>query len=117
MKTQIINHQDVVAQMERFDQFIVSANLSKIGERMMFMNGHENKDGRYNGYVYLLRVLSILANVGGCYSHPNYQSSTWSCYRDILERKALDEYLKLLSIRKDQADLDAGLEYMEKLHP
>lgn len=97
MKAQILNQQDVIAQMERFEFFIETANLEKIGKRMLYMQAHDNQDGRYNDYVYLLRVLSLLANVGGCYSHPGV-NGTWNTYRELLQVKSLRIYLNSIAI-------------------
>lgn len=88
----------VAEQLERFNSFLKTANLAKIGNRLAYFISHDAKDGRYTPYTYLLRVLSICAKVGGCYNHPNnplaghYSSS----YREVLEYEAISAYVNSL---------------------
>lgn len=67
----MLTNQQVQDQKARFEAFLTSANLSKIGQRYMWFGLHDAKDGRYTQYCYLLRVLALVAKVGGCYAHPD----------------------------------------------
>jgi hypothetical protein len=83
--------EQVQGQASRFDHFINTANLEKIGHRYFYFMGHDANDGRYNSYCYLLRVLQLIARVGGTFIHPN---TTGTFYREILEKKSINAYLK-----------------------
>lgn len=90
MDTTTIN---VHAQQNRFEVFIKSANLVKIGQRYIWFQRNNAEDGRFTPYCYLLRVLALVANVGGCYSHPEQLNKS---YRDLLEYEALNAYINSL---------------------
>jgi hypothetical protein len=86
---------EVTEQLERFNAFLQTIDLIKIGNRLCHFMAHDAKDGRYTPYVYLLRVLRNCAKVSGTCSHPNntlaghYSSS----YRDVLEYEAIKAYV------------------------
>jgi hypothetical protein len=86
---------EVTEQLERFNAFLQTIDLIKIGNRLCHFMAHDAKDGRYTPYVYLLRVLRNCAHVSGTCCHPNnplagrYSSS----YRDVLEYEAIKAYV------------------------
>jgi hypothetical protein len=86
---------EVNAQMERFENFIKSTNLKKIGDRMMHIK--DNNDGRYNKYMYIHRVLGIAANVKASMYHPTLRP--WKFYGDILEYAALTSYIESVEVQ------------------
>lgn len=92
----MITVDECYSQLDRFNQLMQTIDLVKVGKRICYMIEHDNQDGRYNSYNYCLRVLSLLANVGGCYHHPNELNNTWGSYRDLLEQKALRAYIESL---------------------
>lgn len=81
--------EEVEQQAERFEQFIASANLAKIGMRYLWFVGNDNKDGRYTPYVYIHRVLR-LCKVQGAMYHPHCKSQFYS---DILVRKSIEAFI------------------------
>jgi hypothetical protein len=89
---------EVTEQLERFNIFLKTADLVKIGKRLLHFMRNDAKNGTYTPYVYLLRVLRICANVHGTCCHPNnplagrYSSS----YRDVLEYEAITAYVDSL---------------------
>lgn len=79
--------QQVKEQKERFDAFMNSANLVKIGKT--WINILHNEFGYYNTYNYIQKVLK-LANVSHCmYDPTDLQRS----YGEILTMKALNHFL------------------------
>lgn len=85
-----ITDNNVFTQQQRFDAFIKSTNLVKIGQRYMWFMRNNAEDGRFTPYCYLLRILRLVANVSGCYSHPEQINKS---YRDLLEYEALNAYI------------------------
>lgn len=81
----------VTEQKERFEAFMKSVNFVRLGRRYHHMVANDAKDGRYTSYVYLLRVLSICANVGGTFYHPDTckEGVRSRSYRDLLEYEAV----------------------------
>lgn len=88
---------EIKEQQERFETFLEKANLVKIGEKLFEFRRKNNQDGRYNDYVYLLRVLGIVPKVKGSMYYPKQENhQDWKSYREILEYHAtvafLDKY-------------------------
>lgn len=79
-------------QQQRFDSFVASANLAKIGKGWLNYLINDNHDGRYNNYNYIHRVLRLKANVKGAMYHPE----TMTFYSEILTRAALNAYIATL---------------------
>jgi hypothetical protein len=88
----MITQSEVIEQKQRFDSFLSSTDLVKIGSRMMFFMFNDNEDGRYNQYCYIHRVLRLIAKVGGSYYYP----ASNSFYSEILRREALEKYIHSL---------------------
>ena len=88
----MLNTTQVSEQKQRFQSFMASVNLTKVGARYFYFMFNDAEDGRYTPYCYILRVLRLLAKVGGCY----YCPGTNDFYNKLLERAAIDSYLKRL---------------------
>lgn len=88
MSTRLTSTQ-VQEQKARFEAFMSSANLKKIGERILYYMANNNQDGKYNDYMYVRRVLGQIAKVEGSYQHPN----STRCYADILTHDALSSHI------------------------
>lgn len=80
--------EQVYEQKERFETFIQRADLLKIGKRYMYFIANDAADGRYTPYVYLLRVLSIIAKVNGTMLHPEKDRH----YMDLIEASAIEVF-------------------------
>jgi hypothetical protein len=78
-------------QKERFEAYIKSVDMLKLGRRYYYMMANDAKDGRYTSYVYLLRVLSICAKVSGTMYHPDTckEGVRAKFYRDLMEYAAV----------------------------
>ena len=81
---------EVEAQRQRFEAFLKSANLVKIGERWNYFLMNDAKDGRFNAYQYIFRVLSRLAKVNGAMYYPGADNLF---YREILEFMAVKSWV------------------------
>jgi len=81
--------QQVIDQKNRFDKFIETTDLTKIGRKYLHFLKNDSKDGKYTPYCYISRILSICANVGYAYTHPNLDKF----YVEILKSKALNAYI------------------------
>lgn len=88
----LFSNEQVQAQKERFESFMQSVNLQKVGERYFYFQLNDNEDGKYNNYCYILKVLKLVANVGGCY----YCPGTNLFYSDIFKVAAMNAYLDSL---------------------
>lgn len=88
MSVRLTNNQ-VQAQQERFFTLMATADLTRIGKRVVFFMHNDNKDGLYNEYNYIRRVLA-LSNVKQSMIEPD----TNRFYGDILLRESLDAYLQ-----------------------
>jgi hypothetical protein len=77
---------EVTEQLERFNNFMKSVDMVKLGRRYYYMMANDAKDGRYTSYVYLLRVLSICAKVSGTCYHPDTckEGVRSKVYRELL---------------------------------
>ncbi|MEO7047755.1 MAG: hypothetical protein ABI091_20825 [Ferruginibacter sp.] len=78
--------QQVKEQAQRFENFVSSTNLVKIGKAVL--NTILNDEGFFNTHNYVARVLN-LANV----NHAMYEPTTMMFYGSILKTKALTAYL------------------------
>lgn len=100
----MLNNTQVEQQRQRFESFINSVNLVKLGERYLYMMGNDSEDGRFTPYCYILRVLSLVAKVGGCYYYPNRNEF----YNEITKRKAVEAYLQHLDRQRKTAISEKG---------
>ena len=82
---------EVQSQKERFEAFMNSADLAKIGKTWLRMPSSE-ENGRYTQLCYIHRVLRMTANVGAAY----YMPGSNQFYSQILTTKALDAFLSSL---------------------
>lgn len=89
--------EQIEAQKQRFDAFMASVNLHKVGERWMWFTEHDNHDGRFNAYCYIHRVLRFLARVEGSMYHPDRIGNKWpnEFYADILTNRAVYAYVEV----------------------
>lgn len=85
----------VAAQQIRFDKFLATVNLAKLGKKYYYFMAADNSDGRYNSYCYILRVLRLCANVEGCMYHPEFLAFN-RFYNEILRAAALSAFLDSL---------------------
>lgn len=93
----IYTNTQVQEQKERFESFMATANLRKIGERYMHFSFHNAGNGLYNQYNYIRRVLRLVANVHHAMYHPDHLAANHNhFYGNILEVKALDAFLTSL---------------------
>lgn len=88
----MLQSNQVKEQKQRFANFVSHADLKKIGERYFHFQLNDNEDGRYTPYCYILRVLRLVANVGGCYYIPGTNTS----YSEMLRKLAIETYLDSL---------------------
>ncbi len=79
---------EVQSQKERFEAFMNSANLAKIGKTWCSMPPSDS-NGRYTQYCYIHKVLKQLANVGSAYWMAEHNKS----YGEVLTCKALHAYI------------------------
>jgi hypothetical protein len=81
----------VIERKERFEAFMNSVNLVRLGRRYYHMVANDAKDGRYTSYCYLLHVLAQLAHVEGTGLHPDTckEGHHNRCYREILHDAAI----------------------------
>jgi hypothetical protein len=95
MTTRLTDTQ-VTKQQQRFEDFLKTVNLVKLGRRYHHMVANDAKNGMYTPYVYLLRVLSICAKVEGTCLHPDTckDGVRTLAYRDIMH----DAAIKTMSI-------------------
>lgn len=84
----------VSEQQVRFDSFMQSANMAKIGVR--YIHFLMNNAGTYNEYNYIMRVLSLCAKVKGAMYHPLHTSELNGFYVDLLTFAALNAGLQEL---------------------
>lgn len=94
---------EVTDQLDRFNAFLKTADLIKIGQRLCYFISHNAQDGRYTPYTYILRVLSICAKVGGTFHHPEKLEAYNASYRDILEYEALLAYVNSIQPNQNTA--------------
>ena len=89
--TKRLSNLEVIEQLERFNHFMATADLVRLGRRYYHMVANDAKDGRFTPYCYLLRVLSILAKVEGTCGNPDTFKSDLSgqSYREILQDAAV----------------------------
>lgn len=89
----------VQEQKERFEAFIKTANLAKIGKTYIGFQLKDAGNGLYNQYNYIRRVLRLCANVCHSMHHPEHKSNLYSFYGDILQIEAMNAFLD--SIKKE----------------
>lgn len=84
-KPNYMTTEEVTKQKQRFEAFLKSVNLAKVGQRYFHFAANNLQDGRYNQYCYLSRILRLIPNVNGSMYHPEL----WKFYIDLLETKAI----------------------------
>lgn len=89
-----MKNERVEAQRERFDAFMETANLQKIGKKWMEFMFKDAGDGKYNSHVYIHRILKRCANVHAAMYHPSrLRDGHNAFYCEILTQAAVKAYL------------------------
>jgi len=84
----ILTPQQVIDQKNRFDKFIETADLIRIGEKYIEFESENRKLNNYRQIIYIRRILKTCAKVYPMMFYPN----TMDFYSDVLTRKAIDAY-------------------------
>jgi len=80
----------VTEQKQRFEEFLKTANLVRIGKMFVHL-AIENATGiKYPEFTYLRRLLKQCAKVNSNMLHPELNNN----YRDILHEKAIKAYFQ-----------------------
>jgi hypothetical protein len=91
--TKAFTSQQTEEQKQRYLNFLKTVNLVKLSRRYYHFVANNAQDGRYNEYVYLLRVLNICAKVDGTKNHPDHFPGHWT-YRSSLQFHAEKAFIK-----------------------
>ena len=84
-----LTDQEVKQQAENFDNLLSRCNFAKAGKIYFHLFLNDNNDGRYNGYVFIIRYLRINGVCGTC-----YQPKSLRFYNAIFEELILSAHIK-----------------------
>lgn len=75
-----------ISQDQLFANFLASVNMEKLTQRFAHFHRNNNQDGKYNEYVYLLRVLRI-NGISLAYRN-DLETKVWDYMISIVERQS-----------------------------